>query len=88
MLALGHDAESFKVLIAQQVNLVQNGEMVKMSKRLGQFSTMADLIEEIGADVARYFFVMRSLESHLDFDLVLAKKGIGELVQLQKLTVA
>jgi arginyl-tRNA synthetase len=78
MLGLGHDAESFKVLIAQQVNLVQNGEMVKMSKRLGQFSTMADLIEEIGADVARYFFVMRSLESHLDFDLVLAKKESSE----------
>jgi len=76
--ALGHKESAFRVLIAQQVNLIANGELVKMSKRLGQFSTMADLIEEIGTDVARYFFVMRSMDSHLDFDLVLAKKESSE----------
>lgn len=66
------------ILVAQQVNLLMEGETVKMSKRLGQFSTMRDLIDEIGVDVARYFFVMRSLESHLDFDLTLAKKESSE----------
>ncbi len=68
----------FKVLIAQQVNLVQEGELVKMSKRLGKFSTMSELLDDIGTDVARYFFVMRSLESHLDFDLALAKRQSSE----------
>ena len=78
MQALGYPKENFKVLIAQQVNLIQGGETVKMSKRLGQFSTMEDLIEEVGVDVSRYFFIMRSLDSHLDFDLSLAKKESSE----------
>ena len=78
MEVMGYDNTKFKVLIAQQVNLVVKGETVKMSKRLGQFSTMTDLIDEIGVDVARYFFIMRSLESHLDFDLTLAKKESSE----------
>jgi arginyl-tRNA synthetase len=76
--ALGYEKERFQVLIAQQVNLLMNGEPVKMSKRLGQFSTMKDLIEDIGVDASRYFFVMRSMESHLDFDLDLAKKQSSE----------
>lgn len=76
--AMGLSEDKFKILIAQQVNLLMEGESVKMSKRLGQFSTMQDLIDEIGVDVARYFFVMRSLESHLDFDLTLAKKQSSE----------
>lgn len=78
MKSLGMDDKNLKILISQQVNLMMDGETVKMSKRLGQFSTMHDLIEEIGVDVARYFFVMRSLESHLDFDLTLAKKESSE----------
>ncbi|MBN2160047.1 MAG: arginine--tRNA ligase [Spirochaetes bacterium] len=78
MKAIGFDEKNLKILIAQQVNLMMEGETVKMSKRLGQFSTMRDLLEEIGTDVARYFFVMRSLESHLDFDLTLAKKESSE----------
>ena len=78
MKALGCGEEKLKILISQQVNLMMDGESVKMSKRLGQFSTMRDLIDEIGTDVARYFFVMRSLESHLDFDLTLAKKESSE----------
>jgi arginyl-tRNA synthetase len=68
----------FRILIAQQVNLVREGEIVKMSKRLGKFSTMRELVDEIGVDVARYFFVMRSMDSHLDFDLVLAKRQSSE----------
>ena len=76
--AMGFPAENVRILIAQQVNLIMEGESVKMSKRLGNFSTMEDLISEIGVDVARYFFVMRSLDSHLDFDLALAKKNSSE----------
>lgn len=78
MKSLGFNEKHLNILISQQVNLLMEGETVKMSKRLGQFSTMRDLIDEIGVDVARYFFVMRSLESHLDFDLTLAKKESSE----------
>lgn len=76
MKAMGSSDDKFKVLIAQQVNLVMEGETVKMSKRLGRFSTMRELLDEIGVDVARYFFIMRSMESHLDFDIALAKKAV------------
>jgi arginyl-tRNA synthetase len=78
MKAMGFSDESLTVLTAQQVNLIMNGEAEKMSKRLGKFSTMSELINDIGTDVARYFFVMRSLESHLDFDLDLAKRESSE----------
>jgi arginyl-tRNA synthetase len=64
--------ENFKVIISQQVNLLENGEPVVMSKRLGKFQTMHDLIEKIPVDVCRYFFVTRTLSTHLDFDLSLA----------------
>ncbi len=75
--SLGYEGD-FRVLIAQQVNLVREGEIVKMSKRLGKFQTMRELIDEIGVDVSRYFFVMRSMDSHLDFDLVLARRASSE----------
>ncbi len=78
MEAMGFPKNRFNILIAQQVNLIMEGETVKMSKRLGKFSTMDDLLEEIDPDVARFFFVMRSMESHLDFDLALAKKDSSE----------
>ncbi len=78
MKIMGYDSKRFQIIIAQQVNLVMEGETVKMSKRLGNFSTMKDLLDEIGKDVARYFFIMRSKESHLDFDLALAKKESSE----------
>lgn len=78
MKAMGCPESAFRVLIAQQVNLVMEGEMVKMSKRLGKFSTMSELLDEIGVDVARYFFTMRSTDSHLDFDLALAKRQSSE----------
>lgn len=77
MVSLGFPESHFKVLISQQVNLISKGEKLKMSKRLGQFQTMNDLLEFLGEsskDVGRYFFNMRSLESPLDFDLDLAKE--------------
>lgn len=76
MKSMGFDG--FRILIAQQVNLIMDGELVKMSKRLGNFSTMSELLDDIGTDVARYFFIMRSLDSHLDFDIALAKRQSSE----------
>ena len=74
MQALGHDPKKLTVLLLQMVSLYRNGELVKMSKRTGQSVTLNELIEEVGTDAARYFFLMRSLDSQLDFDLDLAKK--------------
>lgn len=73
MAALGYDPARLEVLILQMVSLYQGGELVKMSKRTGQGVTLSELIEEVGKDAARYFFIMRSLDSQLDFDLDLAK---------------
>ncbi|MBM7567655.1 arginine--tRNA ligase [Paenibacillus sacheonensis] len=72
MEALGNDSQKLVVLIAQMVSLFQNGEKVKMSKRTGKAVTMEDLTEEVGTDAIRYFFTMRSMDSHLDFDMDLA----------------
>jgi arginyl-tRNA synthetase len=72
MEALGNDPDKLKVLIAQMVSLFQNGEKVKMSKRTGKAVTMEDLMDEVGVDAIRYFFTMRSMDSHLDFDMDLA----------------
>lgn len=74
MQALGHDASKLTVLLLQMVALFRGGELVKMSKRTGQSVTLNELMEEVGTDAARYFFLMRSLDSQLDFDLDLAKK--------------
>ncbi|HMW59172.1 MAG: arginine--tRNA ligase [Leptospirales bacterium] len=68
LVAMGYSAEKFKVLLAQQVNLLEHGQPVVMSKRAGKFVTMDSLMNEIPIDVIRYFFVMRSFEAHLDFD--------------------
>jgi arginyl-tRNA synthetase len=78
MAALGIGLERFEVLIAQQINLIKDGQPFKMSKRRGDFITMAELLEEVGNDVARWFFLMRSTDSHLDFDLDLAKSQSNE----------
>lgn len=67
--AMGFPAERFRVLLAQQVNLLDGGVPTVMSKRTGKIITMDSLIQDIPVDVARYFFAMRSLEAHLDFDL-------------------
>ena len=74
MTAIGNDADKLHVDIIQMVRLVSNGEEVKMSKRLGNATTISELVESVGVDAARYFFVQRALDSHLDFDVELAKK--------------
>ncbi len=76
--ALGYPKETLEVLIAQQVNLLEDGELVKMSKRRGKFTTLKELLDEIPKDVVRYFFIMRSADSPLDFDLTLAKSRTME----------
>jgi arginyl-tRNA synthetase len=78
MAALGFDANKLTVLIAQMVSLFQNGEKVKMSKRTGKAVTMEDLMDEVGVDPIRYFFTMRSMDSHLDFDMDLAVSQSNE----------
>lgn len=72
MMALGYESERLTVLIAQMVSLYQDGEKVKMSKRTGKAVTMKELMDEVGVDAIRYFFTMRSMDSHLDFDMDLA----------------
>lgn len=72
MQAIGKDPGKLTVLIAQMVSLFQDGEKVKMSKRTGKAVTMVDLMDEVGVDPIRYFFTMRSMDSHLDFDMDLA----------------
>jgi arginyl-tRNA synthetase len=78
MAALGCDPDKLLVLIAQMVSLYQNGEKVKMSKRTGKAVTMEDLMDEVGVDAMRYFFTMRSMDSHLDFDMDLAVSKSNE----------
>ena len=70
--ALGYGDSWLEVVIIQWVKLIDSGRAVKMSKRAGQLVTLADLLAEVPADVARYFFLMRHHSSHLDFDLGLA----------------
>jgi arginyl-tRNA synthetase len=75
MQALGHEPDAFQVHIVQQVNLLEDGKPVSMSKRgEGKLLEMDDLIQDVGRDVARFFFLMRSTDAHLDFDLDLARK--------------
>lgn len=71
--ALGFPTKNFKILIAQQVTLLEDGKPVTMSKRTGKIIQMKELLEEIPIDVARYFFILRSFEAHLEFDLNQAK---------------
>lgn len=71
--AMGKDPDRLEVILAQMVRLFQGGEQVRMSKRTGQYVTLEELLDEVGKDAARYFFIMRAAESHLDFDLDLAK---------------
>ena len=78
MSALGFDADKLKVLLLQMVSLYRGGELIKMSKRTGESITLRELMEEVGTDAARYFFLMRSIDSQLDFDLDLAKKQSSE----------
>ena len=71
---MGNNPDALKVLIVQIVRLMENGEEVKMSKRTGNAVTIRELCEDVGVDVARYFFISKPIDSHLDFDLSLARK--------------
>lgn len=72
--AFGCDRDKLEVIIVQMVTLLRSGKKVPMSKRAGEFVTMRDVVDEVGRDAARYFYIMRSTDSHLDFDLELAKE--------------
>ncbi len=72
--ALGHNKDDLEVLIIQLATLSRAGQPVKMSTRAGEYITLEELIEEVGCDAARFFFLMRRCDSQLDFDLELAKK--------------
>ncbi len=74
MEALGRDRESLQVILVQLVNLIQGGEQVAMSTRAGKFETLADVCAEVGADAARFIFLSRKSDSHLDFDLDAVKR--------------
>jgi len=76
--ALKYDKERLEIVFLQHINLYSNGELVKMSKRAGKIVTMDDLIDDVGKDAARYFFLNRRPNSHLNFDLALAKKASSE----------
>ena len=76
--ALGYNENVFKVMLVQFVSLKRGGEKVSMSTRSGEFVTLADVIKEVGVDATRFFFLMRSSDTHLDFDLELAKKESPE----------
>ena len=76
--SLGYGADALEVEIIQLVHLYKNGEKMKMSKRTGKAVTMRDLVDEVGLDATRYFFAMRSSDTHMDFDLDLAVSESNE----------
>ena len=76
--ALGYDPSALKVIIVQLVSLYKNGQPVPMSTRQGQYITIDELMDEVGVDASRFFLLMRRTDSHLDFDLDLAKKQAPE----------
>lgn len=76
--ALHGDPERLHVVLVQIVRITRGGEPVRMGKRTGEFITMREVVDEVGPDAARFFFLMRKADSHLDFDLELAKKQSSE----------
>ncbi|MDX9746786.1 MAG: arginine--tRNA ligase [Syntrophales bacterium] len=76
--ALGYPREALRVVLVQLVNLLREGKPVAMSTRSGQFDTLREVIDEVGKDAARYNFLMRRSDSHLDFDLEIAKQQSNE----------
>ena len=72
--ALGINPEQLKVIISQMVTLRRGGELIRVSKRTGDIVTLHELVKEVGADVCRFFFLSRSADSQMDFDLELAKR--------------
>ncbi len=74
MEALGIDPDKLEIAVVQLVRFKKSGDFVRMSKRAGNLVTLSDLVDEVGCDAARFFFLMRTKESHLDFDIELAKE--------------
>jgi arginyl-tRNA synthetase len=75
---LGYDPDVLQVVLVQMVQLTRGGEPVRMGKRTGDFVSLEEVLEEVGRDAARFFFLMRKSDSHLDFDLDLAKRQSSE----------
>ena len=75
---LGYDPAVLQVVLVQMVQLTRGGEPVRMGKRTGEFVSLEEVLEEVGRDAARFFFLMRKSDSHLDFDLDLAKRQSSE----------
>jgi len=76
--ALGYPKERLQVVLVQMVSLLRGGKKVEMSKRAGEFVTLREVTDEVGADAAKFFFLMRRADTHLEFDLDLAKKQSSE----------
>lgn len=76
--ALGYPKDKLKVLIVQMVNLMRGGKPVQMSKRAGEFVTLREVIDEVGPDITKFIFLTRRPDSHLDFDLDVAKTQSSE----------
>ena len=76
--AFGLPKEKFKVILIQMVTLLRHGEPVQMSKRAGEFITLREVIDEVGADTAKFIFLTRRADSHLEFDIEVAKEQIAE----------
>lgn len=72
--ALGHEPDRLRVILVQFVNLIRDGKKISMSTRSGEFVTLRDVLDEVGTDAARFFFLTKRSDSHLDFDLDLAKR--------------
>ncbi len=75
---LGEDAGRLEILLVQFVTLIRDGKAVQMSTRSGEFTTLREVLDEVGVDAARFFYLLRSFHSHLDFDLTLAKTQSSE----------
>jgi len=76
--AFGHPKDSLHVLLVQLVSILRHGQPVPMSKRAGNFVTLRDVVQDVGSDAARYIFLTRRSDSHLDFDLDIAKEQSRE----------
>ena len=76
--AYGYPKDRLRVVLVQMVNLLRGGRKIEMSKRAGEFITLREVMDEVGADAAKFFFLMRDANSHLDFDLELAKQQSQE----------
>lgn len=72
--AFGYTKDRLRVVLVQMVNLLRGGKKVEMSKRTGNFVTLREVLEEVGADAAKFYFLMRRSDTHVDFDLELAKQ--------------